>query len=508
MVAKPRRPASAVLLDAIERIGNALPNPATLFLLMATLVVIASALLTAWGASVVHPGDGSIIRPVNLLTAEGIRRMFTEAVRNFSGFAPLGTVLVAMLGIGVAEGTGLIAVAMRAFVMATPRRLLTLSIVFIAVNGSQAADAGLIILPPLGAALFAAAGRHPLAGLAAAFAGVAGGFGANMLPSTLDVLLAGFTQEAVKGSGLLPGYQVQILGNYFFMLAACPLLTICGTLVTERIVEPRLGPWTGSSQALEPLTPIERRGLRAAGLAVLIALPLMALLVWPGLGPLQIEGPTLLARLKPLFESIVVIVMLMFFIPGLAYGLAVGRIRTDHDVVQISSDAVASMAGYIVMAFCCAQFVSYFAWSKLGAIVAISGAQGLKNIGLEGAPLLTGLILFAALMNLLITSSSAMWAIIGPIFVPMFVLLGFTPEGTQATYRVGESATNIVTPLLPYMPFILAAAKRYDPKAGTGTVVSLMVPYSVAFLLFWGALLVTFYIMGWHIGPGVSMRLL
>ena len=501
-----RKPLGATLLDAIERIGNALPNPATLFLCMAGAVILASALLTALGTSVIHP-DGSTLRPVNLLTTEGIRRMFTEAVRNFTGFAPLGTVLVAMLGIGVAEGTGLISVAMRAFVMATPPRLLTLALVFIGVNGSQAADAALIILPPLGAALFATAGRHPLAGLAAAFAGVAGGFGANVLPSTLDVLLAGFTQEAVKGSGLLPGYHVQIIGNYFFMLAACPVLTACGVLVTERIIEPRLGPWTGAREALEPPTELERRGLRAAGLAALGTVALLVALVWPGLGPLQIEGPTLLARLKPLFESIVLVVVLVFFIPGMAYGLTVGRVKNDHDVVKIISDTIATMAGYIVMAFCCAQFVSYFAWSKLGAIVAISGAGLLKDLGLEGGMLLAGLILLAATMNLLITSSSAMWAIIGPIFVPMFALLGFSPEGTQATYRVGESATNIITPLLPYMPFILAAVQRYDPKAGTGTVVSLMVPYSLVFLLSWSVLLLTFYFMGWHIGPGVGIRL-
>ena len=230
-------------------------------------------------------------------------------------------------------------------------------------------------------------------------------------------------------------------------------------------------------------------------------------LAWPGFGPLRTEGATTIERLKPFFDSMVILVLLFFFVPGFAYGLVAGKIRSDHDVVRITTDTVATMAGYIVLAFCCAQFVSYFAWSNLGSIVAITGAQGLKGIGLEGAPLLVGFCLFAAVMNLLITSSSAMWAIIGPIFVPMFALLGFSPEGTQAVYRIGESATNIVTPLLPYMPFVLAAVQRYAPRAGVGTLISLMLPYSVVFLVTWTALVLAFYLFGWDTGPGVGLRL-
>ena len=506
--APPRRSALAAALDAIERIGNALPNPATLFLIMAALVVVASAVAASLGVTVLHPKDGTPITAANLLTRDGVRRMFTEAVKNFTGFAPLGTVLVAMLGIGVAEATGLIGVAMRAFVMAMPRSLLTAAIVFTGINANQAADAGIIILPPLGALLFAAAGRHPLVGLAAAFAGVSGGFSANLLPSTLDVLLTGFTQEAVNASRLLPGYHVSMLGNWFFMAAATPLLTVVGTWITDRVVEPRLGQWDGETHApLERLTPEERRGLITAGIAALLTALGFVALAMPGWGPLRTEGATTLERLKPLFDSMVILVLLAFFVPGLVYGLVAGKIRSDHDVVRITSDTVATMAGYIVLAFCCAQFVSYFAWSNLGSIVAITGAQTLKGFGLEGAPLLIGFVLFAAMMNLLITSSSAMWAIIGPIFVPMFALLGFTPEGTQAVYRVGESATNIVTPLLPYMPFVLAAAQRYDKRAGTGTLISLMIPYAVGFLATWMGLLLVFYALGWPIGPGVGMRL-
>jgi aminobenzoyl-glutamate transport protein len=505
---RPRRSALTAALDGIERIGNALPNPATLFLIMAAIVLVASAVTSALGVTVFHPKDGSPITPVNLLSREGVRRMFTEAVKNFTGFAPLGTVLVAMLGIGVAEATGLFSAAMRAFVMAMPRGLLTAAVVFTGINANQAADAGIIILPPLGALLFAAAGRHPLAGLAAAFAGVSGGFSANLLPSTLDVLLAGFTHEAATASKLLPGYTVNMLGNYWFMVVATPLLTVLGTWVTHRFVEPRLGHWKGETHApLEPLAREERRGLVVAGLAALLTALGFLALVMPGWGPLRIEGATTLERLKPFFDSMVMLVLLAFFVPGLAYGLATRKIRSDHDVVRITSETMATMAGYIVLAFCCAQFVSYFAWSNLGSIVAIAGAQLLRSLGLHDGPLLVGLVLFAATLNLLITSASAKWAIIAPIFVPMFALLGFTPEATQAVFRVGDSSTNIVTPLLPYMPFILAAAQRYDPKAGSGTMVTLMLPYSVVFIVMWSALLLVFYGLGWDIGPGVPMRL-
>jgi aminobenzoyl-glutamate transport protein len=506
--ARPRRFSLGVALDGVERLGNALPNPATLFLLMAALVLVASAVTASLGVTVLHPKDGSAITAVNLLSRDGVRRMFTEAVKNFVGFAPLGTVLVAMIGIGVAEATGLIAVLMRAFVMSMPRSLLTAAVVFTGVMANQAADAGIILLPPLGALLFAAAGRHPLAGLAAAFAGVSGGFSANLLPSTLDVLLAGFTQEAVTASKLLPGYHVQMLGNYWFMAVATPLLTVLGTWITHRFVEPRLGHWKGESRGgLEGLAPGERKGLIVSGIATLATALGFAALVMPGWGPLRIAGANTIEQLKPFFDSMVTLVLLAFFVPGLAYGIATGKIRSDHDVMRMTSDTVAGMAGYIVLAFCAAQFVNYFAWSNLGSIVAIGGAQFLRGLGLQGGALLVGFVVFAATLNLFITSASAKWAIVASIFVPMFALLGFTPEATQAVFRVGDSSTNIVTPLLPYMPFILAAAQRYDPKAGTGTLITLMLPYSVVFLVMWTSLLLLFYTLGWDIGPGVGMRL-
>lgn len=504
----PAPPRRSSWLDVVERLGNRLPQPATLFAALGLLVLIASWLCESLGVTAIHPKDGARIVADNLLDREGVRRIFTEAVRNFVGFAPLGTVLVAMLGIGLAEASGLIAAALRAFVLCVPRGLLTAGVVFAGVNANLAADAGIIVLPPLAAMLFMAVGRHPLAGIAAAFAGVAGGFSANMLPSTLDVLLAGLTQEAVDASRLLPGYRVNILGNYWFLIAATPVLTALGTWVTHRFVEPRLGAWRAEAPStLEPLSPLERKGLAAAGLALVASLVAMALLtLLPG-APLMGEGASILERLRPFFEVMVVWVFLLAFIPGLAYGIATRSIRNDQDVSRMMGDTMATMGTYIVLAFAAAQFVNWFAWSNLGAILAIRGADAMRELGLHGGPLLASFVLLTLLLDLFTVSATAKWAVVAPIFVPMFTLLGFTPEATQAAYRVGDSCANVVTPLMPYMPFIITYVQRYDPKAGTGTIVSMMLPYTLVFLVAWTTLLLVFFYAGWPIGPGTPMRM-
>jgi len=417
-------------------------------------------------------------------------------------------VLVAMIGVGVAERTGLIALTLRAFMASMPRTLLTGTVIFAGMLAHLAADAGVIILPPIGALLFAAAGRHPLAGLAAAFAGVAGAFSANIFPSPLDVLLIGFTQEATKASKLLPGYDPQVLGNYYFLAVTAPVLTVVGTWVTHRFVEPRLGPWKAQEEhRLDEITPEERRGLRAAGVATVLTLALFLLLVLPARAPLRGPGATTIAQLKPFFDSIVALIMIVFLVPGLAYGLATGKIRSDRDVAKMTGETMGTMGTYIVLAFAAAQFVSYFNWSNLGAILAIAGANFLKGLGLAGAPLLVGLIFFSASFDFFITSASAKWAMMAPVFVPMFAMLGFTPECTQVVFRIGASVVNIITPCFPYLPIIIAAGRRYDPKFGVGNLVSTMVPYSLAFLVVWTLLLLVFYGLNWPIGPGVMMRL-
>lgn len=506
-----RRPRGAALLDAIERIGNALPDPATMFAAFAVIVLIASWICARVGVTAIHPKDGSVIQAVNLLDSAGIRRIFTEAVRNFTGFAPLGTVLVAMIGIGVAEAAGLVQVSLRALVMSVPRAWLTSAVVFAGILAHAAADAGIIILPPIAAMLFAAVGRHPLAGVAAAFAGVAGGFSANVVPSTLDVLLIGFTQEAIDASRLLPGYHAQVLGNYFFMCASTPLLVLVGTWVTHRLVEPRLPPWTPApgveAPELTPITRAERRGLMAALVGLLATLAVMLALTATATAPLRTEGATMIEQLRPLFDSMVVWVLLVFLVPGVAYGAVTGAIRSDRDIAAMAGRTLSTMGTYIVLAFAAAQFVSYFAWSNLGAILAIKGADLLRTLEFQGGPLLASFVVLSALIDVFVASASAKWAIMAPVFVPMFVLLGFTPEGTQAVFRIGDSCTNVVTPLMPYMPFVLAVVTRYDPKAGPGTLIAMMLPYFFAFLFVWTALLLVFYWLNWPIGPGVGMRL-
>jgi aminobenzoyl-glutamate transport protein len=434
--------------------------------------------------------------------------MFTEAVRNFTSFAPLGLVLVAMLGMGVAEGSGFIAAALRGLVARIPRALLTAAIVFVGVNGNLAADAGVIVLPPLAALLFLAVGRHPVAGIAAAFAGVAGGFSANLLPSALDAVLAGLSQSALDASRLMPGYTVQVLGNWYFLFVSTFVLTLVGTWVTERIVEPYLGPWQGERPAAAPVVdPREGRALLWASLSMLGCLGLFA---WWTLGPgapLRLPEGGWIDSLRPLFDSIVVLVAILFLVPGLVYGAIIGSIRNDRDVARMAADGMASMAGYIVLAFFAAQFVNWFAWSNLAAILAVKGAGFLRGLGLGASALMVGIVLGTALLNLLTSSASAKWGLIGPVFVPMFLLLGFSPEGTQVIYRVGDSATNIITPLFPYMPIILAAVRRYLPEAGVGKLIAVMVPYSIAFLVSWTLLLLLWSGMDWPIGPGVLLHL-
>ena len=517
-----KRPLGFRLLDGIERVGNTLPHPITLFTMFAAIVLAASWIAAPMGVSAIHPRDGSPIDALNLLDRDGLRRIFTEAVRNFTGFAPLGTVLVAMLGVGIAEASGLMTVVMRGFAMSMPRSLLTAAIVFTGINGSMAGDAAIILLPPLAAMLFIAVGRHPLVGIAAAFAGVSGGFSANLLPTILDVLLVGLSQAALDASNLLPGYRVNIVGNYWFMLISTPVLTVLGTWITHRFVEPRFGRWSapqsegaaagaagdGSHDAmLAPLTREERRGLLAAGWGLLAVVVLMVALSAPAGAPLRVEGETPIERLRPLFDSLVVWVLILFFVPGLMYGIVTGKFRNDHDLAKVSGDTMATMGVYIVLAFVAGQFVAWFGWSNLGAIMAISGANGLKAMGLEGAPLITGLVLFAAFLNLFTSSASAKWAVMSTVFVPMFVLLGFTPEGTQAIYRVGDSCTNMITPLMPYMPFLITYAQRYDAKAGSGTIIALMVPYTIAFTIMWTLMLIVFWMFDLPIGPGVGMML-
>lgn len=500
-------------LDLVERVGNRLPDPITLFAVFAGLVLVISGLAAGLGVSAVHPGTGATVESVNLLSGEGLRRILTEAVRNFANFPPLGLVIVVIIGIGVTERSGLITVALKRLVSAVPPSLLTATLVFGGVMSSMAVDAGYVVLTPLGAMIFAAVGRHPLAGLAAAFAGVAGGFSANLLVTSLDPLLSGISTTAAQLVD--PAYEVLPTANYYFMVASVFLITTVGTVVSTKIVEPRLGAWN-PADATEPIdttlgevTPIERRGLRAAAITFGLFLVLVALLVVPEHGLLrnpEAAGRPLMEQIRPFLDSIVSLLMVVFLLCGIVYGVTVGTIRSDRDVARMSGEGVAVLGSYIVLAFAAAQFIAWFNWSNLGLILAIKGADGLRALQFTGVPLLLSFIVVAAFINLFIGSASAKWAVMAPVFVPMLMLVGFSPETVQAAYRVGDSSTNMITPLMQYFPVIIAFAMKYDRKAGIGTLISSMLPFSIAFIVAWSLMFAGWVVLDLPLGPGAPLQ--
>lgn len=508
--ANPRTKRSGVdrFLDVIERVGNRLPDQASIFVGLAVLTLFISWIASSAGVSVIHPTKNEPIHVVNLLSHDGLQWIFASVVRNFVNFAPLGTVLVAMIGIGVAERAGLFAALLKALVMVVPRVLVTPTIVFAGVMSNVASDAGYVILPPLAAMLYASLGRHPLAGVAAAFAGVAGGFSANLLLSTLDPMLAGLTQEGARI--IAPNYTVNPACNYYFLAASTFVLTIVGWGVSAWVVEPRLGAWTGGGNKADVefavLKPEERRGLAVSGIVFFATIGAIVWMSWTPDSILRDPTKTDIDGFRPLFDSLVGLLMLVFILPGLAYGWWTRQIRSDRDAAKMMTHTMSAMGGYIVMAFFAAQFIEWFKKSNLGLVLALEGAAALKSINLTGIPLMIAFVALTAMINLLISSASAKWAMLAPIFVPLFMQLGKSPEAVQAFYRVGDSVTNIITPLNIYFPILLAVVHRYVPTAGMGTLIAAMVPYSIAFFAFWSAMVAVWVGLGWSLGPGAPLE--
>jgi aminobenzoyl-glutamate transport protein len=492
------------VLNAVERVGNLVPNPAILFVALAVIVVVASWIVSGAGVTVQHPATNETVKAFNLLSVEGLHRILTGFVTNFTGFAPLGTVLVALLGLAVAEASGLIRTGLRLLVMSSPKKLLTVVVVFAGILSHTASDIGYVLLIPLSAMIFLAVGRHPFAGLAAAFAGVSGGFSANVLLGPIDAMLAGITQEAAHIVD--PSYSVTPVANYYFMASSAVLVTILGTLITEKIVVPRLGEYKGEAQAetLESLTPPEKRGLRFAFVAFLI---FAGLILWgtvPADGFLRDAKSGDLLK-SPLLSGIVAIIFAAGIVLGLAYGWGARTIKNTNDLTGAMENQMQTMATYIVLAFFAAQFIALFNWSNLGVIVAVSGAEVLKSLEVGGVTLIILLVVATMILDLLIGSAAAKWALVAPVFVPMMMILGYSPEMTQATYRIGDSVINIVSPLMAYFPLIVAFAQKYDPKAGIGTLMALMMPYSVAFFVGWTLFLIVWFYFGLPLGPGAEI---
>lgn len=489
-------------LDYVEVIGNKLPHPATLFAILALFVVLISWLGHILGVHAHHPVDGSLIEARNLLSADGFRWMYTHLISNFLKFPPLGYVLVVMIGIGVAEGSGLFTTMIRSLVLSAPSKLVTGAIVLAGIVSHLASEAGYVILIPLGAMIFHALGRHPIAGLAAAFCGVSGGFGANFFIGSIDPVLAGISESAAKM--IMPDLVVNPAVNYYFMFFSGFLVVIIGTWVTERIVEPRLGKYEGKAEKLpiEQLNSKEKRGLRWAGLSLLITLALLAFTIIPENGLLR-DPQTGSVLHSPFFTGIIIAILLMFFVPGLTYGIIVGSIRSDKDVAKYLGQSMSSMGGYIVLVFFAAQFVYFFNYSNLGIIFAIKGANALQTVGLTGVTLIVAFVLLSAFINMFMGSASAKWAIMAPVFIPMLMLIDppYHPALTQAAFRIGDSVTNLITPMMSYFALIVTFAQKYDEKYGVGTIISTMIPYTVMLTVGWIALLVAWMLIGIPLGP-------
>ncbi|MDV6377790.1 AbgT family transporter [Sporosarcina sp. GW1-11] len=501
---KERRGLFNRFLDSIEKYGNKLPDPVMLFVYITAIILICSFIFGKLGTTAINPGTGEEIVVINLLNGEGFIKMMSNLVVNFTSFPPLGLVLVVMFGVGLAESTGLISAAMKVTILNAPKKIILPVIVLVAILGNAAADAAMVVLPPIVAMIFIALGRHPIAGLAAAYASVAGGFSANLILSVLDPLIAGFTEIGAQIYD--PTYIANPAMNYYFLAVSAIILVPVAVLVTTKIVEPRLGAYEGEMETVEDLSSIEKKGLVWAALSVVAFVAIILYLSIPQDGLLRDPETGSLTK-SPLMDSLVPFMMIMFMLPALIYGKVVKVIKDSKDFADHLARAMSGMGMYIVIAFVAAQMIAYFSWSNLGPIVAIKGAETLEALSLKGLPLFIGFIIVAALINFLVASASAKWAILAPVFVPMFMILGYNPAVTQVAYRIGDSITNPITPMLAYFAIALTFAKKYDPKMGIGTFMTSLLPFSIAFSIMWIILFGIWFVLGFPLGPEGSILL-
>ncbi|WP_425539031.1 AbgT family transporter [Microaceticoccus formicicus] len=509
---QPKKSRSNSILNGIEKAGNALPDPALLFIILALITMIVSYFAAQANMSVTYDGvnnkTGNIepitVHVYNLLSLEGFHYMVTSVISNFSGFFPLGTVFTVVLGVSICEGTGMLSALLRRAVSKTPPALISAMVVFLGIMSNIASSTGYVVLVPLGAVIFMASRRHPIAGLAAAYAGVSGGWTANLLLGSNDPLYAGMSTQAAQM--LNPNYIVQPTGNWFFMIVSTFMITLIGTLITDKVIEPRLPEYkfTEEEHSVE-ITQTEKKGMKFAGIAALIYIVIMAVLIVPKSGLLR-NPETGKILSSPFMSGIVFFMMLFFMIPGIAYGFGSGKIKNSKDITKLMSNGIAGISSFLVLIFFAAQFTAFFNKSNLGTILSVNGANLLKDIGLLGLPLLVIFVLLTCVLNIFIPVDTAKWAMMAPIFVPMFMQLGLTPEMTQLAFRIGDSSTNIITPLMPFFVMIVAYFQKYDSESGIGSVVSTMLPYSFVFLISWIILLVIWYLVGLPLGPGAFIK--
>ncbi len=519
-------------LGWVEKTGNKLPDPVFIFFYLIILLIGISIVAELVNVSAEHPtqlnpdGTPVVEEAVSLLSAENIQRLWVDMPKTFTHFHPLGYVLVVMLGAGVAERSGLFASAIRGAVRNAPKLLLTPLVALIAMLSNHAADAGYVVMIPLAAIIFASAGRHPLAGIAAAFAGVSGGFSANIAPGQLDALLYGITETAYDASSIDAGWTMNIAGNTYFIMALLFIYMPIIWYVTDRIIEPRLGKWVpdeGTDAASygdenKPLTGEQKKGLAWAGIAVLGVCALWALMTFGPGTPLIDENACAgeaaaagtcspISNYGPFFRSLVGGFLVLFLAAGWAYGAAANTINNHKDLVNMMSEAMKDMGYYLVLAFAAAHFVAMFGWSNLGLITAVHGADAIQSSGLPLPIVLGMIVLFSALLNLFVGSASAKWALMAPVLVPMLMLLGISPDGATAAYRVGDGATNIITPLMVYFPLILVFAQRWKKDFGLGSLTAMMIPYSIWLLISGVILMMIWIFLGLDLGPGAPAQI-
>lgn len=490
-------------ITVVEKGGNALPHPAALFGIIALITLVISAIGSYLGWQGVNPASGETIKVINLLSVEGLHRILLEMVNNYTGFAPLGIVMVAMLGIGIAESSGLIKAAINALMIRAPKKWVTFIIVFAGVMSNTAADLGYLVIIPLAGVIFHSLGRNPLAGMSAAFAGVSGGFSANLIIGTIDPLLAGLSTEAARI--IDPDYYVMPTANYYFMAVSTFVISFAGTWVTNVWVEPRLGKYTGNVEIepIQALLPEEKKGLKWVLIVFLGWMALFAAGLIPENGFLRGEDNSVLH--SPLLKGFIAILFLVAATCGIVFGYITKTFKKHEDVINGMSTSFKGLVAFLVLVFFAAQFVAWFKWSNLGLILAIKGAGTLQTLDIGLIPLVVLFIIFSGFINLFMGSASAKWAIMGPVFIPMFMLLGYSPELSQTVFRIGDSVTNVISPMMSFFALIIVYYQKYDIKAGMGTLIGTMLPYSMAFFILWTVLLIVWIFWGLPLGPDAGL---
>jgi aminobenzoyl-glutamate transport protein len=535
----PEHTAMGRLLDVIERAGNRVPHPVLMFFYLIIGVVVLSAVLAFAGVSVtdqiavpdavevvpdyyedstqpiLEPEVGDfgfeddwhieeVTIPIrSLLDVEGIRFIFTSFVPNFAGFGVIAVTFVALMGAGVAEASGLMAALIRLLVAASPKRLLAFVLIFVGVLSSVATDAGYLILVPLGAAAFVSVGRHPLAGMAACFAGVGAIFGVNPIPGPIDAQITAITNEALDAAG---GTPLSILANYWFSIASSVVLAIVAAVITERVIEPRLGAFQGvaaggpAEPAHDPAT--ESRGMRAALVGTFVFLGVVLVFTLPPGAPLRDPVTGDVIGNTPFMDSLLFIISMTFLIAGIAYGRGAGTFTSANDVIAAVTKTFGNLGGLVFMLLMIAQFIAYFNYSNIPSVLAIVLAESLEAAGIGALPLLVGMIVVILVLDVIMPGLIPKWAIFAPIFIPLFIQLGVPPQTGLAAYRVGDSPLNVVTPLMVYLPFMVTIAQRYQKDAGIGTIIALMLPYVIIIAVVWIVMFIVWFLLGLPLGPG------